>query len=145
MLVEISMKHILIIKSLFLGLLFYLSSCNYLLTTEMNPSSYFSTQQPLFLTSTDGVVLDTLFADSTPYKKLLGWLKVHDKWKRGKQHSNKDIIYKEEHASFALRFSEEGNYVSVEGFFDRVSDGNDAVVFYYQTIEKGALDFLRPK
>ncbi|MFK7795905.1 MAG: hypothetical protein AB8E82_00520 [Aureispira sp.] len=139
------MKHPQTIKSLLLGFLCYLGSCNYLLTTEMNPASYFSTKKPLLLTTTTGVVLDTLAADDERYQELLTWLRVHDKWKSGKQYSSKDMIYQQKKASFALRFSEEGSYVSVEGLFDRVSDGNDAIVFYYQTIEKGSLDFLRPK
>jgi hypothetical protein len=114
-------------------------------TTEMNPASYFSNKKPLLVTTVDGVVLDTLSSHDKRYKDLLKWLQVHDKWKRGKQQSSEDIIYKQKEASFALRFSETGSYVSVEGFFDRVSDGNKEVVFYYNTIEKGALDFLLPK
>jgi hypothetical protein len=100
----------------------------------------FNRNESLIITTNKSVILDTLLHTSEEYQELLDWLYVNDKWKRGKQNSNTDLIFTQN--EFSLRFSKDGRYVSVQGLFDKISHGNESVVSYYQSIEEGELDFL---
>ncbi|MCH2044033.1 MAG: hypothetical protein MK212_07795 [Saprospiraceae bacterium] len=120
-------------------LFIFMNACSFITTTEMTP--HFKNNQPFILASNQGVT-DTIYPEEEAHQTFRNWLNTNDKWKRGNLRSDQDIHVSQMESSFILRYNTTENYVAVEGDFDKVSHGNTNIVYYYQEVEQGELDFL---